>query len=210
VTVDSIADITAMPIASIGASALTGTAPMTVNFAGSASGGTSPYTYSWSFGDGGTSTEQNPSHIYVKAGAFTAKFTVIDNVGKKAGGSATVSVAAASTATPTANFIAFPASGLAPHAVRFAGMASGGSSPYAYRWDFGDGTTSTERNPSHTYTQPGTYTVILTITDGRSMSTVKTMTVRVVQRGTTGTTAGGATGKVRTRLGLPARTPIFR
>jgi len=210
VTVDSIADITALPVASVGASALTGTAPMSVNFAGSASGGTSPYTYSWSFGDGGTSTEQNPSHIYVKAGTYAAKFTVTDSVGKKGSGSATVIVASASTAAPTANFIAFPASGPAPHAVRFAGMASGGSSPYVYRWNFGDGTTSTERNPAHTYTLPGTYTVTLTVTDGRSASTVKTMTVRITQGATAGTTTGGATGKLRARLGLPARNPIFR
>ena len=48
--------------ASASADAHSGTTPFTVHFAGSATGGTIPYTYAWTFGDGGTSTDQNPSH----------------------------------------------------------------------------------------------------------------------------------------------------
>ncbi len=57
-----------------------GTLPLTVNFTGSASGGTAPYTYSWSFGDGSTaSADQNPAHTYAQAGTYSAVLTVTDS-----------------------------------------------------------------------------------------------------------------------------------
>ncbi len=56
--------------ASISASPTSGNFPLTVNFSGSASGGTPPYSYSWNFGDGGTSSAQNPSHTYTQANTY--------------------------------------------------------------------------------------------------------------------------------------------
>ncbi len=56
----------------------------TVQFHGSASGGTEPYTWSWNFGDGGTSTEKNPTHVYSNAGIYTVTLTVQDANGKVA------------------------------------------------------------------------------------------------------------------------------
>ncbi|MHA1280768.1 MAG: PKD domain-containing protein, partial [Candidatus Helarchaeota archaeon] len=52
-----------------------------------------------------------------------------------------------------------PNSGYVPLSVNFSGNASGGTSPYSYSWDFGDGNTSSSQNPSHTYSTAGTYTV---------------------------------------------------
>jgi len=66
-------------IASIEASTTSGVAPLTVNFTGSASGGTPPYSYYWQFRDGGTSTSQNPSHTYSQPGNYSAKVTVTDS-----------------------------------------------------------------------------------------------------------------------------------
>ncbi|VVB87511.1 PKD domain protein [uncultured archaeon] len=64
-----------------------------IEFYGSANGGTPPYlTYLWSFGDGGTSTQQNPVHRYSNAGTFTATLTVFDSAGTIASGSVIVSV----------------------------------------------------------------------------------------------------------------------
>jgi PKD repeat protein len=57
-----------------------GTAPLTVNFSGSATGGTPPYSYRWTFGDGGSSTAQNPSYVYSSAGTYTATFSATDSV----------------------------------------------------------------------------------------------------------------------------------
>lgn len=55
-----------------------GTAPLTVSCNTTVSGGLSPYTYLWSFGDGGSSSQRNPSHIYTSAGTYTAQVTVTD------------------------------------------------------------------------------------------------------------------------------------
>jgi PKD repeat protein len=70
---------------------------------------------------------------------------------------------------PTANFTAAPTSGAAPLAVNFTDLSSG--SPNAWSWSFGDGGVSTERNPTHTYTSPGTYTVALTVTNASGTDT---------------------------------------
>jgi PKD repeat protein len=67
-----------------------------------------------------------------------------------------------------ADFTVSRTSGLAPLSVQFLDNSSG--YPTSWQWDFGDGTTSTEQNPSHTYASPGTYTVGMTATDGSGAS----------------------------------------
>ena len=74
ITVTSTSSLTA----TASASPTSGQAPLTVNFTGSATGGTVPYSYSWTFGDGGSSTSQNPSHTYSSNGEYTATLTVTD------------------------------------------------------------------------------------------------------------------------------------
>ena len=59
----------------------TGTPGVLINFKGSASGGSAPYSYSWNFGDGGTSSLANPDHSYTNPGSYTATLTVKDNAG---------------------------------------------------------------------------------------------------------------------------------
>ncbi len=79
---------------SITAQPTSGVYPLTVSFATTQSGGTGPFTYSWSFGDGGTSTVQNPSHIYSTAGTFLATLSVTDSKGNVASTSVTITVSA--------------------------------------------------------------------------------------------------------------------
>jgi hypothetical protein len=73
----------------------------------------------------------------------------------------------------------------------FFGEISGGFSPHSYEWDFGDGTTSTRDNPSHSYKKTGSYTVSLTVTDDRNNTATETRTdyISVVP----GWSAGGIT-----------------
>lgn len=78
------------------------------------------------------------------------------------------------TPTPTAlvaDFTANITSGQAPLAVAFTDTSTGG--PTSWSWDFGDGSTSTEQNPVHTYTNEGLYTVTLTVENAHENDTVK-------------------------------------
>jgi len=133
-------------------------------------------SYSWTFGDGGTSTLQNPSHGYAAAGSYTVTLTVTDNRGATNAVSHGVTVAAANQA-PTANFT-FSCSGLG---CNFTSTSSDPDGTIAsYSWTFGDGGTSTLQNPSHSYAAGGSYTATLRVTDNQgaaSATTSKTVTV---------------------------------
>lgn len=95
------------PTATAMASPSSGTAPLAVTFTGTGTDADADGTitsWAWVFGDGGTSTLQNPTHTYAAAGSYTARLTVTDNLG--ATGSATVTIAVTAPATnlaPVAN-----------------------------------------------------------------------------------------------------------
>jgi hypothetical protein len=71
---------------------------------------------------------------------------------------------------------------------------AGGFPPYSYEWDFGDGTTSTEQTPTHTYKADGSYTVSLTVTDDRGNTDTETRTdyITVLPGWSAGSVASGA------------------
>jgi PKD repeat protein len=158
------------PTADFAGSPTSGTAPLAVSFTDLSTG--SPTSWSWNFGDGGTSTLQSPTHTYSTPGGYTVSLTV-----GNASGSDTKSLAGYIGVTPppapTANFVGSPTSGTAPLAVSFTDLSTG--SPTSRSWNFGDGGTSTLQNPTHTYTTPGSYTVSLTVGNA-SGSDTKTVT----------------------------------
>jgi len=138
--------------AEINASPTSGYTPLSINFTGSTSGGKSPYTYSWDFGDGSTSSSQNPSHTFSSAGTYTVILTVNDANSNTATDSLTITASAAPSLL-SVSASASTISGVAPLTVNFTGSASGGTSPYSYSWNFDDGQSSSEQNPSHTFRQ---------------------------------------------------------
>lgn len=164
--------------ASAAASPVSGTAPLAVSFSGSASGGISPYSYAWVFGDGGSSGSQNPTHTYNQAGTRTATLTVTDTAGSTAAASVQI-IITAPVSPLLASAAGTPTSGLAPLPVSFTGGASGGTTPYSYHWAFGDGAVSSDRNPDHTYSQAGTYSAILTVTDNSGLQNADSVSVTV-------------------------------
>jgi PKD repeat protein len=140
------------------ASGHVGQAPFSVQFLDQSTG--SPTIWRWDFGDGTTSTEQNPTHVYTRTGVYTV-FLITAN--DWATDICTQSRCIVVNTVPVANFTANVTSGSTPFAVQFTDQSTGADS---YEWQFGDGTTSTEQNPVHTYTQPGTYTVTQVVSRG--------------------------------------------
>jgi PKD repeat protein len=150
----------AAPVASFTRDPATGDAPLTVQFTDTSTN--TPTAWAWSFGDGGSSSEQNPSHEYTGDGVYTVVLAASNAVGT--GTKVWTDCVTVTTALPPVpNFSGAPRSGEAPLAVSFTDLSSNG--PTSWQWDFGDGATSPEQNPTHTYTESGSYTVALTATN---------------------------------------------
>lgn len=148
----------------------TGAAPLTVPFTGSASGGKSPYTFTWTFGDGSAAVSgtQSPSHTYTAVGTYTATLWVNDSAGATATSTVGVQVTHGSVGTGglTVAATASPLAGAAPLPVSFDAAASGGSGSYSsFAWNFGDGGTGSGASTTHTFTTPGIFEVKVVVTD---------------------------------------------
>jgi PKD repeat protein len=133
--------------------------------------------WSWDFGDGNTSTAQNPSHTYTSAGTYDVSLTVIDDGGATDGTSQSVTVTAPN-APPTADFT-YSTTDLSAD---FADTSTDGDGTITgWSWDFGDGNTSTAQNPNHTYASAGTYDVSFTVTDDDGATDSASQSVSVAE-----------------------------
>ncbi len=160
-----------VPVPNFTANVTSGAAPLAVQFTDTSSH--SPTAWWWEFGDGATSAEQSPSHVYQADGTYSVKLwaanahggngandfaqktgfiTVNSSTGSGGGGDGGVGV-------PVPNFIVDSSSGPAPLAVQFTDTSS--NSPTTWWWEFGDGATSVKQSPSHVYQSDGTYSVKL-------------------------------------------------
>lgn len=124
----------------------------TVNFTDQSS--TSVTSFFWDFGDGNTSTQQNPNHTYATGGMYTVCQVVSDSCG-------TDSTCQTLNVCPTPT-VAFTSSGTE---LSYTFTDGSSASSTSWFWDFGDGNTSTTQNPNHTYAAPGNYTVCLVATN---------------------------------------------
>ena len=156
-----------IPVALFHSNATSGTIPLSVQFLDSSTN--SPTSWAWSFGDGGTSTEQSPVHTYTTAGTFTVTLTATNTGGSNTVTKAGEIVVGSVSARPVASFISTVESGNAPLVVQF--VDSSTNTPTSWVWSFGDGNTSAAQNPSHTYVIEGTYTVTLTATNSGGSDT---------------------------------------
>jgi flagellin-like protein len=128
--------------------------------------------WSWNFGDGQTSSVQNPSHSYATLGAKTVTLTVTDTNSRTA--TTTHSLTVGDYASPTASFT-WTANNLA---ITFTDTSTAGSGTITSRaWNFGDSGTSNAQNPTHSYSTPGQKTVTLTVTDSNGKTSTTSQQV---------------------------------
>ncbi|MFP4622838.1 MAG: PKD domain-containing protein [Gemmatimonadota bacterium] len=142
-------------------------------------------SWAWDFGDGATSTAQNPSHTYGAGGTYTVTLTVTDDDGATDNESQSVTVSSSTTNSPPTASFTFTTSDLTADFTDQSSDTDGTIDSWA--WDFGDGATSADQNPTHTYASGGTYTVTLTVTDddGATDSASQDVTVTAPSTGIT-------------------------
>jgi hypothetical protein len=146
----------------ISASATSGRTPLDILFTSNVHGGTGAYIYAWSFGDGRTSSSPSPRVQFLSGGSFDVSLQV-------SAGDETVTAGPLNVRLDSdvrLSCVADPGEAIAPATVSFRAEPSGGAAAYTYQWDFGDGTSSTDRSPAHVYATPGTYREVLTVASG--------------------------------------------
>ena len=166
----SVVTLTVTVAAQYTATPTNGPVPLAVQFSGPATdtGGNTITQWNWNFGDGATSTLQNPAHIFTSVSNFTPVLVVTNNLG-----SAINAAGPAIAATlPTVQFSASPTNGYPLLAVQFTAptVDSGGNTIVAWTWNFGDGTTSTLQNPAHTYNYVTNVLPALTVTNSLGLA----------------------------------------
>lgn len=137
-------------------------------------------SYEWDFGDGNTSTDKDTYHTYDNDGWYTVTLKVTDSKGRESEiAESKVYIAAEGVPVSRFNVALVDAEiTLTDNSVDYDGTI------VSWSWDFGDGNTSTQQNPTHTYSENGDYNITLTVTDdsGEVMTSKPTM-VSVVSIG---------------------------
>ncbi|HRY33683.1 MAG TPA: PKD domain-containing protein [Bacteroidales bacterium] len=135
-----------------------------------------PATYLWTFGDGDSSTAIDAAHVYAQAGTYQVCLTMVNNSGCTDTYCKQIVIASPPPPPPCHAKFNYHKFGLT---VKFHAHALGGTPPYTFAWDFGDGDTSSLKKPTHVYDTAGIYTVTLIISssDGCADTAVKTVHV---------------------------------
>lgn len=152
------------PVAKFSAEALSGCSGFEVQFRNTSTGATS---YEWNFGDGSpTSSAFEPKHPYSgAAGSYTVTLTAKNGLGCP--GTETKVNYITIAPKPSAEFQVLPGNviGVPNYTFNFSDLDRTTSPGKSYHWDFGDGEESSAKNPSHTYSDVGTYRVTFTVTN---------------------------------------------
>lgn len=138
-------------------------------------------THAWDFGGDGTSDEASPAHTFSAAGPYEVELTVTDAAGETSTSTQTVTVTATATNNPPVAAFASVCISLDCVFTDASTDPDAGDAVASWAWDFGDATTSTTQNPTHSYavTVPDTFTVSLTVTDGQGATNTITHDVIV-------------------------------
>jgi PKD repeat protein len=177
--------ITILPVPVLAASfSFVPTQPLSsqsVAFTGSATGGVLPYSYSWTFGDGGSGAGQTPTHNYLTPGTFAVSLDVTDSA--KTSVVTSQSITVSSQPQLTATLTISPTSPAVNSTVTFTGTAVNGISPYTFAWNFGDNSKATGATVTHSYNAAGTFKVLLNVTDNAGSLARTSSSLTVVPTG---------------------------
>ena len=121
-----------------------------------------PSSWTWDFGDGNTSTAQNPTHTFATAGTFNICLTATNTAGNN-----TACQSLTVVLSPQANFTATMGEN-----GNYTFTDQSTNEPSSWAWDFGDGNTSTDQNPTHTFTTTGDFNVCLMVTNAAGSSNI--------------------------------------
>ena len=155
------------PAVEISTEDLAGTVPFTTSFNAETFGLEPPNHYQWDFGEGSRSSMESPTNTYYDEGMFEVRLEVRDDENMIVW-SEPVRILVLGEKNEGGPFVAISVNrswGREPHCVEFRSAVIGGAAPYTYSWDFGDGNTSIEQDPIHTYTGDGRFAVNLTVRD---------------------------------------------
>lgn len=184
-----------------------------VHFFNTSTGTNSFTSYYWQFGNGATSTQQNPSYTYTANGVYNVCMRIITYTPTFCADSTckTVTITCVNNGSCQANFSYSNCANGGP--MYFWNTSQGTNSLTTYNWKFGNGSSSTQQNPAYTYTANGVYNVCLKIINGNCADSIcKTVTVSCVNSGTCNaafTHSGCVNGKVdfyNTSTGLTSQT----
>ena len=145
------------PVAAFTQDTASGPSPLTVKFTNQSTGIIT--SYNWAFGDGTTSLDPNPTHQFVAVGTYNVILSLV-GPGGTSFVTRKITVQDPVVPPPVAAFAPDKTTGNIPLVVQFANQSTGQITSYA--WDFGDGQTSVEKNPVHTFIAAGEFTVKLT------------------------------------------------
>jgi PKD repeat protein len=126
-----------------------------------------PTSWQWNFGDGTSSTAQNPGHSYPAAGFYDVSLTVTRGSESKIMNH-TVTVVPGASFDPSFTFS--PTAPVAGQAVQFTDTSTG--DPSSWLWNFSDGTTSISQSPNHAFNSTGSYNVSLMATNSSGSKSI--------------------------------------
>jgi PKD repeat protein len=160
------------PVAEFSGSPLIGAAPLIVAFNDAST--EFPTSWLWDFGDSGSSTEQDPVHTYSLPGVYSVTLTASSDLG----GDTITKIDYITVGDNNVDFSITPPTGAVSQTFLFTDLSTGPTAIESWLWDFGDSVTSSNQNPTHTYSLPGVYTVTLLVEGFEyTDSTSKSLTV---------------------------------
>ena len=153
-----------------------------VSYTATTTGGKSPYTISWNFGDGLTGTGASVTHVYSGLQSYTVTETAVDSSSPSQTATSSKTITISAPPPPSTSFTYSPSTPIINSPVTFTSATTGGTAPYTEAWNFGDGGTGTGASILHTFATAQSFTVTETATDSSSIpkTAITTATVTVV------------------------------